>query len=179
MKKWLLVASLMLALVLVGCGAKTPEEEVSHDDMEGMDHTNGGKLPDGLQQAKNPTYPVGTEVILHTDHMEGMNGATAKVVGAFDTTVYAVNYTPTDGGAKVMDHKWVIHEELEKPAAAPLAEGTEVTIAANHMKGMEGAIGDIASAKQTTVYIVNYEPTTGGDEVKDHKWVTEDELSKK
>src|SRR5699024_6319429 len=110
-------------------------------------------------------------------HMEGMKGATATIVGAFDTTAYSINYTPTDGGEKVMDHKWVVHEEIEDPAPAPLEKGTEVTVLADHMEGMEGAKSEIESAEQTTVYMIDYESTTDGEEVKNHKWVVEDELS--
>jgi len=45
------------------------------------------------------------------------------------------------------------------------------------MKGMKGAIAVIDSAEQTTVYMVDYTPTTGGEKVTNHKWVTESELS--
>lgn len=186
MKKQLLATSAAFALVLAGCGATETKEDKpiaseqgSHEEMEGMDHSSDGSLPEGVKEADNPTYPVGSEAIIQTDHMEGMDGATATIVGAYDTTAYAITYTPTDGGEKVTNHKWVIHEELEDPAAPPLEKGTELTTLADHMEGMEGAIAEIESAKQTTVYMIDYVPTTGGDEVKNHKWVVEDELSKK
>lgn len=186
MKKQLLSISAAFALVLAGCGATTTKdekpaksEEVSHDDMEGMDHSSDGSIPEGLTEAENPTFAVGSEALIQTDHMKGMKGATATIIGAFDTTVYSINYTPTDGSEKVMDHKWVIHEEIENPAPAPLEKGTEVTVLANHMKGMEGAKAEIESTKQTTVYMIDYLPKTGGDEVTNHKWVVEDELSEK
>jgi len=51
-----------------------------------------------LQEAENPTFEVGSQAIIETDHMEGMKGAEATIVGAYDTTAYAVTYTPTDGG---------------------------------------------------------------------------------
>ena len=51
---------------------------------------------------------------MKTDHMQGMNGAEATIVGSYSTTVYAVTYTPTTGGGKVSNHKWVIHEELKE-----------------------------------------------------------------
>ncbi|MFP3490988.1 YdhK family protein, partial [Staphylococcus sp. SIMBA_130] len=71
----------------------------------------------------------------------------------------------------------VIHEELENPDDAALEEGTEVTMNADHMKGMDGAVAKIDSAEETTVYMVDFVPTTGGEEVTNHKWVTESELS--
>lgn len=42
---------------------------------------------------------------------------------------------------------------------------------------MKGAKATIDSAEKTTVYMVDYEPTTGGDPVKNHMWVTGSELS--
>ncbi|PIC67216.1 hypothetical protein CSV71_08860 [Sporosarcina sp. P21c] len=184
MKKQVLTLSAAFALVLAGCGETTPKEqepakseETSHNDMEGMDHSSDGSIPEGLMEAENPTYPVGSEAIIETDHMEGMKGATATIVGAFDTTAYSINYPPTDGGEKVIDHKWVVHEEIEDPAPAPLEKGTEVTVLADHMAGMEGAKAEIESAEKTTVYMIDYASTTDGEEVQNHKWVVEDELS--
>ncbi len=186
MKRQLLSISAAFALVLAGCGATSTKDEkpavsdeATHDEMEGMDHSSDGSVPEELQEAKNPKFEIGSEANVEADHMKGMKGATATIAGAYDTTAYSINYTPTDGGEKVMDHKWVIHEELEDPAATPLEEGAEVTVLADHMKGMEGAKAEIESVKQTTVYMIDYVPTTGGDEVTNHKWVIEDELSEK
>ncbi|PID23177.1 hypothetical protein CSV61_01600 [Sporosarcina sp. P3] len=186
MKKQVLSISAAFALVLAGCGAATPNEEepvkseeTSHNDMEGMDHSSDGSIPEGLAEAESPTYPVGSEAIIETDHMEGMKGATATIVGAFDTVAYSINYTPTDGGEKVLDHKWVVHEELEDPAPAPLEKETEVTVLTDHMEGMEGATAEIESVEQTIVYMIDYASTTDGEEVQNHKWVVEDELSEK
>lgn len=109
--------------------------------------------------------------------MKGMKGAKATIVGAYDTTAYAVSYTPTTGGPKVTNHKWVIHEEIENAGAEPFKPGDEVVLEADHMPGMKGAKATIDSAEKTTVYMVNYEPTTGGDPVKNHMWVTGSELS--
>lgn len=106
-----------------------------------------------------------------------MKGAEATIVGAYDTTVYAISYTPTTGGERVTNHKWVIHEELIDAGEAPLEPGTEVKTEASHMEGMEDASVEIDSAEETTVYMVDFTTTTGGKEVKNHKWVTESELS--
>ena len=76
---------------------------------------DGGPSPAGIEEADDPAYPVGTEVTLTADHMPGMKGAEATVTGAFDTTAYQVDYTPTDGGEKVTDHKWVVEDEV-RPA---------------------------------------------------------------
>ena len=158
------------------------DTESEADSHEGMDHSemdmsSSGEVPENLKEAENPTYEVGSQATIETDHMEGMNGAEATIAGAYETTVYTVSYTPTTGGEEVTNHKWVIHEELEDPGEAPLEPGTEVTMNADHMTGMNGAIAEIDSAEETTVYMVDFIPTTGGEEVTNHKWVTENELS--
>ncbi|SHM64947.1 YdhK family protein [Gracilibacillus kekensis] len=163
--------------------SSTEEENDSDSDEEkdGMDHSDmnmsgSGEVPEDLQKASNPTYPEGSQAIINADHMKGMNGAEATIVGAYDTTVYAISYTPTNGGEKVTDHKWVIHEELENPGKESLVTGEEATVTADHMKGMKGATAEIDSATETTVYMVDFELTTSGEKVTNHKWVTEDEL---
>ncbi len=47
------------------------------------------------------------------------------------------------------------------------------------MKGMDGATAEIDSGEPTTVYMIDYTPTSGGEKVTNHKWVTESELSAK
>jgi Protein of unknown function (DUF1541) len=165
--------------------AESPKNKGNTEDMENMEdmdhgemnHSSSGEVPEGLKVAENPTYEVGSQAILETDHMEGMKGAEATIVGAYDTTVYAVSYTPTTGGERVENHKWVIHEEIKDAGEEPFEPGAEVTIEASHMEGMEGVTAEIDTAEKMTVYMVDYTPTTGGEEVKNHKWVTESELS--
>ncbi|WP_235001564.1 YdhK family protein [Halobacillus sp. Marseille-P3879] len=137
-----------------------------------------GEIPEGLQEAENPTYKVGSRATIEAEHMgmESMSGAEATIVGAFETTAYTVTYYPTTGGEPVENHKWVIHEELEDPSEAPLEPGTEVNLNADHMEGMDGATAVIEAAVDTTVYMVDFTTTTG-EEVENHKWVTEKELS--
>ena len=90
----------------------TTADDGGHD----MEHPeDGGPPPEGITEATDPTYPVGSEVMLTADHMPGMDGAQATISGAFDTTTYSVSYTPTDGGEPVTDHRWVVHEELVDP----------------------------------------------------------------
>lgn len=193
------VASMTLALTLSACsdsseeGAATeshenmemeentdeemPMDNGSDEDMDmDMNHSGSGEVPEGLQAAENPTYEVGSQVIVEADHMAGMQGVEATVSGAFDTTVYSISYTPTDGSEPVEDHKWVVHEELENPGEEPLQPGTEVTVNADHMDGMDGASVAIDSAVETTVYMIDYTASTG-KEVTNHMWVTESELS--
>lgn len=180
MKGSLLALSLVCALALSACatgteaGAGSTATHGSHDETH-QHVSDGGPAPAGIIAATDPAFPVGSEVIVHADHMPGMAGETATVVGAFDTTTYSVSYTPTDGGSPVHDHRWVVHEELVDAGAAPLPVGTEVTLGAGHMPGMSGAAATIDSATGETVYMVDI---TGGDTpMRNHKWVTESELS--
>jgi Protein of unknown function (DUF1541) len=158
---------------------KKTEENAGHGAHEGMEHSGSGEIPEGLQKAQDPTFKVGSQAIITDDHMEGMKGAEATIAGAFNTTVYTVSYTPTTGGEKVTNHKWVIHEEIKDAGDTPFKAGDEVILDADHMEGMKGAAATIDSAEQTTVYMVDFTPTTGGKPVTNHKWVTESELSAK
>lgn len=140
-----------------------------------MEHPmDGGPAPAGITDAATPEYPVGTEVKLTADHMDGMDGAKATIVGAYDTYTYAVNFTPTTGGDPVKDHKWVVQEEIEDAGDQRIADGTEVTLDAEHMEGMKGAKATIASSTDETVYMVDYE--AGGMKMTNHKWVVESEI---
>ncbi|MFC4696264.1 YdhK family protein [Enterococcus aquimarinus] len=152
-------------------------DEMEGNDMEGMVHDDSGEIPEGLKEAENPTYNVGETATITDGHMEGMERAEATIVGAFDTVAYEVSYDPTNGGPREENHKWVIHEEIADAGEEPFEPGDEVTLEANHMEGMEGATATIDDAKSTTVYMIDYQPTTGGEEVKNHKWVTDSELS--
>ncbi|WP_338472953.1 YdhK family protein [Niallia sp. XMNu-256] len=153
------------------------EEDQEGTDHSGMKHSGSSDVPEGLKEAENPTYPVGSKAKIQASHMPGMNGAEATISGAFDTTVYTVTYTPTTGGEPVEDHKWVIHEEIEKAGNEPFQTGDEVVLNAEHMEGMKGATATIDSVEQTTVYMVDYNDTETGEKVTYHKWVTESELS--
>ena len=191
----LAAGALGVTLVLAGCGSgadedqqtdpSATEEHQGHggDNAESgdkeMDHSmehpmDGGPAPEGIAEASDPAYPVGTEVQLTADHMEGMDGATATISGAFDTYTYSVNYTPAGGGDPVTDHKWVVQEEIEDAGDERLADGTEVTLLAEHMEGMEGVKATIASSTDETVYMVDYE--TDGMKMTNHKWVVESEI---
>ncbi|WP_390883596.1 DUF1541 domain-containing protein [Heyndrickxia oleronia] len=183
------IVALMLIFALTACGKSNDSTDNKKLDMgskpassvtkEHMEHSSSGEVPNGLKVAEHPTYKIGDKVILKTDHMNGMKDAEATISGAFDTTAYVVTYTPTTGGPKVENHKWVIQEEIKDAGKKTLKPGTEVTLEADHMKGMKGASAEIVSSEKTTVYMVDYTPTTGGPVVKNHKWVTEDEVTAK
>lgn len=178
------LVSVVTAIMLSACAAddekSSPNEGTTHEqsmDHSNMNHSGSAEVPEGLKVAENPTFPVGSKAIIKEGHMNGMKGAEATIVGAYNTVAYTVSYTPINGGEKVENHKWVIHEEISDAGQAPLEPGAEVSIEAEHMEGMDGATAEIDSAEETTVYMINFTPTDGGEEVTNHKWVTESELS--
>ena len=130
------------------------ESIASTSNMGEMMHDDSGEIPEGLLAAENPTYRIGDIVTINSDHMTGMQGAEATIVGAFDTTVYEVSFNPTNGDPRVTNHQWVIKEEIAeaKDVEEPLEPGTEVTLEASHMEGMQDATATIESQK-TLPYI--------------------------
>ncbi|OXS61479.1 uncharacterized protein DUF1541 [Bacillus sp. V-88] len=188
-RKWFLFIVTALFLMLSACSNNQDENKTNSDkemekseEMDGMEqgdmnHSSSEGVPEGLEESTNPKYEVGSKAIMKVDHMKGMKNAEATIKGAYETVVYTVTYTPTTGGEKVEDHKWVIHEELKDYGDQPYKPGETVVLNVDHMKGMKGATATIDSAEKMTVYMVDYTPTTGGSEVKNHKWVTESELS--
>lgn len=187
------IVTLVTVFTLTACASgneetspkkETDQTENTKTSHSGMDHSNvnhssSGEVPEGLRVAENPKYEIGSKAIIKDAHMDGMKGAEATIVGAYNTTVYTVSYTPTTGGEMVKNHKWVIHEELKDEGEEPLEPGREVIIDASHMEGMNGATAIINSTINSTVYMIDFTPTTGGKKVTNHKWVTEDELESK
>lgn len=194
MKKLWLICSISTALALAGCNddPQTPVETTPTNDStsineqaapvndarhNAMNHSSSGELPSNLKQADQPKYPVGSTATLNTDHMAGMKDAKATIVGAFDTTAYSVSYTPTTGGDKVTNHKWIIHEEIVDAKDSPYKKGDKVITSASHMQGMDNAEVTIDSVKDTTVYMVDYTDTQTNEQVNNHQWVIESELA--
>ena len=171
----------MAAISVAGCASESddaPTEHAEHGAHGGHDHpADGGPAPAGIVEATDPTYPVGTEVTLTADHMPGMDGATATISGAYDTTAYAVSYTPTDGGDPVTNHKWVVQEELEGTNGKTLGAGDTAVMTADHMAGMQGAEATIDSSTDETVYMVDIDSPEMT--MKRHKWVVESEIQPK
>lgn len=177
MRFWTRTVAVTAASLLALTGCATGGEEAATSSSHGghAGHAmDGGPAPEGIETAASPTYPVGTEVTLTADHMEGMDGANATIAGAYDTYTYAVDFTPSAGGEPVKDHKWVVQQEIKDAGDERLADGTEVTLEAEHMEGMKGAKATIASSTEETVYMVDYE--SDGMTMTNHKWVVESEL---
>ncbi|MDO5032176.1 YdhK family protein [Corynebacterium sp.] len=92
--------------------AEGHDQGSSHSGHEGMEHpTDGGPVPAGMQPAADPAFPVGSTVTLNTDHMPGMEGATATIDSSTDQTVYVVDYEAD--GTQWKNHKWVVEDEIQ------------------------------------------------------------------
>lgn len=173
------VLVLAIAALLAACSGSEGGDQAAmdHDQNGHMEHSSTGELPEDLEKALHPKYEVGSSVLMDADHMEGMQGAEATVAGAFDTIAYAISYTPVNGGERVENHKWIIHEEIENAGEEAFQAGDAVTVEASHMEGMQGAEAIIESVEKTTVYMVDFTPASGNEEIKNHKWLVENELS--
>ncbi|MGO2078440.1 MAG: DUF1541 domain-containing protein, partial [Staphylococcus equorum] len=106
----------------------------------------------------------------------GMKNAEATVKGAYETYAYVVSYTPTNGDEKVSNHKWVVNEEVADAPENGFKKGDTVKLEADHMPGMKGAEAKIDDVNKTTVYVVDYRSTENDKMVKNHKWMTSNEL---
>lgn len=156
----------------------SPMAPMSGMDMSSpMESMSARALPTDIPTATGAKYPVGSKVTILADHMAGMKGAKGTVAAAYATTTYAVDYTPTTGGAIVKDHKWVVQQEIQGAGTTPYKVGDAVVLTADHMAGMKGAKAVIREVVTGPVYAVDYMPTTGGAMVMNHLWVVQDELA--
>lgn len=156
------------------------ETDSSSDDHSQMEHDNEGRLPGNIKIEREPTYKVGDSVQINANHMPGMEGSQGRIVAAFDTVAYAITYNSTIDDELVENHRWIVHEETtegQDQLDTPFEVGDEVTVEAYHMPGMEGTIATITEVSETTVYLVDYIDTQSGEEVINHKWVTEEEIA--
>ena len=132
------------AIVFAGCtdngsdggqtsGGSEASEASDGGGHGGMEHPmDGGPAPEGMAAAEDPEFPVGTEVTLTADHMEGMEGATATISGAFDTTTYSVSFTRPMAASRSLTTSG--SSTSSRTRRGPLAEGTEVVITADHWR---------------------------------------------
>ena len=88
--------------------------EVSYTPEDGGDPIRNHKwvIHEELEDAGDEPFEVGDEVVLDADHMRGMDGATATIDSAQQTTVYMIDFDMMGGGDRVQNHKWVTEDEL-------------------------------------------------------------------
>lgn len=176
MKKRYILGSVLTILIMFNGCANSDEDDKDEQEHSREHHSSSPAFPEGLEPAPDPTFKEGSQVIIKANHMDGMEGAKATVLNAYNTIVYEVTYTPTTGGDKVTNHKWVIQDEIKDAGSEMLEKGTEVVLEADHMEGMKGAKAEIEDAENTTVYMVDYKSTEDGEMITNHRWLTEGEV---
>lgn len=122
----------------------------------------------------------GTEKHLAAITKHGGANASAEeikaVIKEVRSTVLEVKETIDVQLAETMSSSGEVPEGLKAAENPTYKVGSEALILADHMPGMKGAVATIAGAYDTTAYSVTYYPTTGGEPVKDHKWVIHEEI---
>ena len=159
---------------LDGTDKQVSEEETEEDAVDHAGHAEG-QLPEGLKEAENPKFPVGSTAVINASHTDGMEGAIATIKGAYETTVYSVSYTPTNGDPFEENHKWFVEGEISAMDDGEIAVDSDVIINVEHQDGMLGAEGAVDTVEDTTVYVVDYTNSLG-ETVTNHVWLKESEL---
>lgn len=162
------------SLILGACS----NSDNKQGNKEHMTHSESSKVPKDMNVSKNSEFKKGDNITIKSDHMSGMKNAKGTVKGVYDTYAYVVSYKPKNGDKQVKNHKWVVNEEVEKAPKKGYKKGDSVILNADHMPGMKGAKAKIEKVYKTDVYVVDYKSTEDGNQVKNHKWMTSDELEK-
>lgn len=131
-----------------------------------MKHNDESKVPEDMTSTNEGEFKVGDKVTI----------TAATVKGAYKTYAYVVSYKPTNGNEKVNNHKWVVNEEIKDAPKDGFSKGDTVKLEASHMSGMKGTTANIDNVKKTTVYVVDYKSKDNGKIIKNHKWMTGNEL---
>ena len=140
-----------------------------------MKHNDESKVPEGMKSTNEGEFKVGDKVTI-TGAYARYERCRSYCKGAYKTYAYVVSYKPTNGNEKVNNHKWVVNEEIKDAPKDGFSKGDTVKLEASHMSGMKGATVNIDNVKKTTVYVVDYKSKDNGKIIKNHKWMTGNEL---
>lgn len=154
------------------------EKEKTHEMGHMHNFIGSAEVPEALETkaVMNPKYAIGSKAISKAKHMgEMMYNVEVTIVAAYKTAAYETSFVIPDG-TKMEKHRWIVHEEFVNPGIEPIAPGTQIKTIADHMEGMKDSKQTIDSSIETTVYMVNFE-SLDGHKVKNHKWVSEEELA--
>ena len=166
----------MLALSACSNSDEKNEDTKDQKSESHMKHNDESKAPEDMTSTDQGKFKPGDKVTITAGHMPGMKDAEATVKDAYKTYAYVVTYKPTNEDKKVNNHKWVVNEEIKDAPKNGFNKDDTVKLEADHMPGMKGATADIDDVKETPVYMVDYKPKDNGKTVKNHKWLTENEL---
>lgn len=103
------------ALATITGAYSTVVYAVSYNPTDGSERVENHKwvIHEELSGVGDEPLSAGDTAVINTDHMPGMKGATATIDLVEETTVYMVDFSATDTGEKVSNHKWVTEDELE------------------------------------------------------------------
>ncbi|MCL1935212.1 MAG: DUF1541 domain-containing protein [Defluviitaleaceae bacterium] len=140
-------------------------------------YSSFGYINEGSTHHPNPTFPVGTPVILAHEHFPGAAGSQAVVTGAFDEIAYAVSFQPGAPGFPFeYAHRWIMHTELWGWENVEVFEpGTVVMLDTDHFPGSRYQIGIVEYYERGTTYQLDG-TTRYGLPFWDHQWFTESEI---
>ena len=177
MKNLMFICTVAGALLLAGCEEPyEPKVDKAHNtEMKSLPGEEGFS---DYKTADNPAFPTNSKVVINSEPIKGIKGATGTVVAAFDTIAYSVSYTPSIGSVQVRDYKWIVNEELVDENDVAFDVGDKVVTSADHQQGMKNTEVTIETVRPTTVYIVDYVDTAANKKVNRYKWLIEEELSK-
>src|SRR5699024_11317943 len=100
-------------LILSACSSdkEAEDKKANNHKEEHMEHKSDSKTPENMKSTNDGKFKKGDKVTITEGHMAGMKNAKGTVKEAYKTYAYEVSYTPTNGGDKVNNHKWVVNEE--------------------------------------------------------------------
>lgn len=102
--------------------------------------------------------------------------ATGLLLSACSTGNDQENKTKEAHHSSHTNSKADLPDDMQSTDKGKFKKGDTVTINSDHMKGMKGAKGVVKAAYKTHVYEVTYKPKDGKKEVKNHKWVVNEEI---
>ncbi|WP_353423251.1 YdhK family protein [Staphylococcus xylosus] len=175
MFKKLSVLMLASGLVLSACSNESRNKEELKNEGH-KEHKHESEIPENMKNTNDSKFNNGDKITITEGHMPGMKNAKGTVKRAYKTYAYVVSYEPTNNDKKVNNHKWIVNEEIANAHKNGYKQGDTVKLNANHMPGMKGATAKIDDVKKTTVYVVDYQSTENNKIVKNHKWMSENEL---
>ena len=122
-------------LILSACSSdkEAEDKKANNHKEEHMEHKSDSKTPENMKSTNDGKFKKGDKVTITEGHMAGMKNAKGTVKEAYKTYAYEVSYTPTNGGDKVNNHKWVVNEEVADAPEDGFKKGDTVKLEADHM----------------------------------------------
>lgn len=93
---------------------ETTAYEISYTPTDGSEAVNNHRwiVHEEITDNQEELYEVGNQITIDAYHMMGMEGATATIDAMTTQTVYLVDYVDTETGELIINHKWMVEEEI-------------------------------------------------------------------